>query len=71
MCPTTVPGTSKWRNPNTIGLLFSGIDNPFFQGMISILKMPATRNGLFFFLYAVRENGRVENVTMEVCRRDG
>jgi LacI family transcriptional regulator len=28
----------KMAESNTIGLLFSGIDNPFFQGMISIFE---------------------------------
>ena len=58
----------KMTESNTIGLLFSGIDNPFFQGMISIFEKACDRLGYSFFLYAVRENDRVENVAMEVCK---
>lgn len=58
----------KMTESNTIGLLFSGIDNPFFQGMISIFENACDKLGFAFFLYAVRENDRVENVAMEVCK---
>ncbi len=58
----------KMTESNTIGLLFSGIDNPFFQGMISIFENACDKLGYAFFLYAVRENDRVENVAMEVCK---
>ena len=58
----------KMAESNTIGLLFSGIDNPFFQGMISIFENACDELGYSFFLYAVRENDRVENVAMEVCK---
>ena len=58
----------KMTESNTIGLLFSGIDNPFFQGMISVFEKACDILGYSFFLYAVRENDRVENVAMEVCK---
>lgn len=58
----------KMAESNTIGLLFSGIDNPFFQGMISVFEKACDELGYSFFLYAVRENDRVEDVAMEVCK---
>lgn len=58
----------KMTASNTIGLLFSGIDNPFFQGMISVFEKACDELGYSFFLYAVRENDRVENVAVEVCK---
>ena len=58
----------KMADSNTIGLLFSGIDNPFFQGMISTFENACDRLGYSFFLYAVRENDRVEDVAGAVCK---
>ena len=58
----------KMVESNTIGLLFSGIDNPFFQGMISVFERACDELGYSFFLYAVKEHDRVENVAMEVCK---
>ena len=59
----------KMAASNTIGLLFSGIDNPFFQGMISTFENTCDRLGYSFFLYAVRENDRVEDVAGAVCAK--
>ena len=58
----------KMAESNTIGLLFSGIDNPFFQGMLSVFENACDELGYSFFVYAVRENDTVENVAMEVCK---
>ena len=58
----------KMVESNTIGLLFSGIDNPFFQGMISVFERACDELGYSFFLYAVKEHDWVENVAMEACK---
>lgn len=58
----------KIAESNTIGLLFSGIDNPFFQGMLSVFEKAFDEQGYAFFVYAVRENDRVEDVAAAVCK---